>query len=115
MNADLAPGVLRDHPEGCSLAIRVQPGARKTAISGLYGEGTKHMLKITLRALPIEGRANEALTTYLVDLLSVPRSAVVIAHGQSGRSKTVILRGITVALAQAKLQTALCGLNQGSI
>jgi hypothetical protein len=51
---------LRDHPDGCTLMIRVQPGAKKTAITGIYGQGEHAALKIAVQAPPIEGRANEA-------------------------------------------------------
>ena len=38
--------------------MRAQPGAKKTAIVGVYGEGAAAQLKIAVQAPPIEGRAN---------------------------------------------------------
>jgi uncharacterized protein len=98
---------LRDHPDGCSLAVRVQPGAKRTAIAGIHGEGADSRLKIALRAPPIEGRANDALVDFLAETFSVPRSAVTIAQGQTGRSKLVILRGIEVDVARSRIQSRL--------
>lgn len=84
---------LRDHAEGCTLMVRVQPGAKKTAITGVYGEGEQAALKIAVQAQPVEGRANDALIAFLAGQLGIHRSAISIAHGQSGRSKLVMLRG----------------------
>ena len=46
---------------GVTLAVRAQPGAKKTAITGVYGEGAAAQLKIAVHAPPVEGRANAAL------------------------------------------------------
>jgi uncharacterized protein len=98
---------LRDHPDGCSLAVRAQPGARRNAILGMYGEAAEAQLKIALKAPPIEGRANEALIAFLAEFFGLARSAVSITHGQSGRSKLVILRALKTANAQARIRAAL--------
>ena len=37
--------MLRATPDGVTLAVRVQPGAKKTAIIGIYGEGATAQLK----------------------------------------------------------------------
>ena len=96
---------IRDHPGGCTLAVRVQPGAKKTAITGVYGEGEQARLKVALQAPPIDGRANEALIVFLAEMFGLPRSAVTISHGQTGRSKLVSLQGISIAEAQSRLQS----------
>jgi uncharacterized protein (TIGR00251 family) len=98
---------LRDHPEGCSLAVRVQPGARQTAIVGIYGEAAESQLKIALKAPPTEGRANEALIEFLADFFGLPRSSVSIAHGQTSRSKLAILRTVQAAEINARIRAML--------
>jgi uncharacterized protein (TIGR00251 family) len=103
----MSGGFLCDAPGGCTLAVRVQPGAKKTALTGIYGEGAEARLKIALQASPVEGRANEALVTFFAELFGLPRAAVAIAHGQTGRSKLVILHGRTAATAQAKVEAVL--------
>ncbi|WP_263351437.1 DUF167 domain-containing protein [Acidicapsa acidisoli] len=107
MSDDTATSFLRDHPDGCSLAIRVQPGAKRTAIAGIHGEGADSRLKIALQAPPIEGRANEALVDFLAEIFSVARSAVIVAYGQTGRSKLVVLRGIALNVARSRIQSLL--------
>lgn len=92
--------MLRLTREGVTLAVRAQPGARRTAIAGIYGEGPAAQLKIAVQAPPIEGRANEALIAYLAMTFDLPRSAVVLVSGESSRSKVFLLRGVTAAAAQ---------------
>jgi uncharacterized protein len=88
---------LREHPEGCSLAVRVQPGAKRTGITGLYGQNSRLHLNIALQAPPVEGRANEALVAYLAKLLAMPRSKIRIIHGERYRFKLVLLDGVALA------------------
>jgi len=94
---------LRERPDGCSLAVRVQPGAKRTVILGVYEDSEQPQLKIALKAPPIDGRANEALIAFLAETLNLPRTAISIAHGETSRSKLVLLTGISKSEAQSKL------------
>jgi hypothetical protein len=89
---------------GVTLAVRAQPGAKKTAIVGLYGEGATAQLKIAVQAPPIEGRANVALVVFLAEFFSVPKNSVELIGGELSRSKVFLLRGVTERNAQALLQ-----------
>jgi len=88
---------------GVTLAVRAQPGAKKTAIAGIYGEGAAAQLKIAVHAPPIEGRANAALIEFLAEKFSIPKSAVELVSGESSRSKVFRLRGVTLAQANSIL------------
>ena len=77
-----------------TLAVRAQPGAKKTAIVGVYGEGEAAQLKIAVQAPPVEGRANEALIAFLVELFGVPKRSVEIVSGDLSRSKVFLIRGV---------------------
>jgi uncharacterized protein (TIGR00251 family) len=94
---------LRETAEGVTIAVRAQPGAKKTAIAGVYGEGASAQLKIAVHAPPIEGRANEALIAFLAGVFSVPRRDVTLLSGETNRSKVFLLRGITVERARSVL------------
>jgi hypothetical protein len=89
-----------------TLAVRAQPGARKTAIVGVYGEGESAQLKIAVQAPPVEGRANEALIAFLAKTFDLPKSSVELVTGALSRSKVFLLRGLTLAQAQKLLATA---------
>jgi uncharacterized protein (TIGR00251 family) len=107
MSINQVANTLRDHPNGCTLAVRIQPGAKKTAITGIYGEGDSAALKVAVQAPPIEGRANDSLVAFFAELFGLPRSAVVISHGKASRSKLVALQGMTAVESQAKLRATL--------
>jgi uncharacterized protein YggU (UPF0235/DUF167 family) len=95
--------MLRAVAGGVTLAVRAQAGRRKTAITGVYGQGAAAQLKIAVAALPIEGRANDALIALLASATSLPKSAVKLVRGASTQSKVFLLRGITVQQAAAML------------
>jgi uncharacterized protein len=88
---------IRDSSEGASFAVRVHPRAKKTAITGVFGEGPDAALKVALSAPPVDGRANEALIEFFADLFRVPRSAVSVVSGAQSRSKVLRVAGRTAA------------------
>jgi uncharacterized protein (TIGR00251 family) len=95
--------MLRAASAGVTLAVRAQPGAKKTAIGGIYGEGATAQLKIAVQAPPLEGRANEALTAFLAKTFDLPKSGIKLASGELSRNKVFLLEGITLARANAAL------------
>jgi uncharacterized protein (TIGR00251 family) len=95
--------MIRAHPEGCTLAVRAQPGARKTAILGVYGEGSEAALKIAVQAPPVEGKANEALIAFLAKIFGIPKSSVEIHAGESSRSKLFLLKGVSHSVVHATI------------
>jgi hypothetical protein len=95
--------MLRAAADSVTLAVRAQPGAKKTAIVGIYGEGTRAQLKVAVHAPPLDGRANEALIAFLAETFGLPKSAVALVSGELSRNKIFLLRGMTTALATAAL------------
>jgi uncharacterized protein (TIGR00251 family) len=85
--------------EGIRLRIVVQPRAGQTGIVGEHGGA----LKIRVAAPPVDGAANDALVRWLAERLHVPRSAVTIGSGGSGRSKVILVTGIDPDQAAARL------------
>jgi uncharacterized protein len=96
--------MLRVAGDGVTLAVRAQPGAKKTAIAGIYGDGDAAQLKIAVQAPPIDGRANAALIAFLAQTFSLPKSSIVLVAGESSRSKVFRLTGITAVEAEEKLR-----------
>lgn len=65
------------------LAVRVQPGAKRSAVTGRHGD----RLKIAVQAPPVDGKANEALCAFVASWLDVPRRSVVVGAGETSRDK----------------------------
>jgi uncharacterized protein (TIGR00251 family) len=87
------------HPDGATLAVRAQPGARKNAILGEHSGA----LKVAVTAPPEDGRANEALVEVLKDWLGVKRSQVELLSGRTNRNKVFLIRGVTAAELTARV------------
>lgn len=86
---------------GVRFAVHVQPRASRTELVGVHGGA----LRVRLQAVPVDGRANEALVEYLASRLGVPRRAVQVAIGQASRRKVVDVEGIAVPDVQQLLAT----------
>jgi uncharacterized protein (TIGR00251 family) len=95
--------MIRETAAGVTLAVRAQPGAKKTGITGTYGEGAAAQLKIAVQSPPIEGRANQALIAFLAEMFSLPKSAIELTSGASSRSKVFLLRGVAMERVKEKL------------
>jgi uncharacterized protein (TIGR00251 family) len=95
--------MLRATEAGVTLAVRAQPGAKKTAITGVYGEGPSAQLKVAVQSPPIEGRANSALIAFISELLAIRRSQVEIVSGELSRNKVFLLHGVTAEKASELL------------
>jgi uncharacterized protein (TIGR00251 family) len=95
--------MLRATAEGVTLAVRAQPGAKRTAITGIYGDGVAAQLKVAVHAPPLDGRANQALIAFLAEIFSVAKGAVELCSGELSRSKVFLIRGVTLAQANAGL------------
>ena len=95
--------MIRETAAGITLAVRAQPGAKKTAIVGVYGERASAQLKIAVHAPPVEGRANQALVEFLAELFSVPRGRVELISGELSRSKVFLIRSMTKTAADSLL------------
>ena len=97
--------MLRSMQGGVTLAVRALPGAKKkTAILGVYCEGEKARLKIAVQAPAVEGRANSALIEFLADKFDVPKSYIELVSGELSRSKVFLLKGVSLAQAEAKIE-----------
>ncbi|MFA7468893.1 MAG: DUF167 domain-containing protein [Desulfotomaculaceae bacterium] len=91
---------IREDLSGVSIRVRVQPRASKNQLAGEL-DGA---LKVRLAAPPVDGAANRACCEFIAGLLGVAKTRVEIAHGHTGRNKTVRVAGITAAEARDRLK-----------
>ena len=86
------------------LALRVQPGAKRTALLGRMPSGE---WKVAVSAPPLDGRANDAVVELVSGLLGVRRSQVTLVRGATSRSKVVDVEGMSAEAAEARLAKVL--------
>jgi hypothetical protein len=88
---------------GFRLRVRLTP---KASVDRLDGPGSDAagalFLRARVRAVPEKGAANTALEALLAKALGVPKSAVRVDKGATGRLKIVAVRGGSDVLARAK-------------
>ena len=84
----------RREADGVTLFVRLTPKSSKDAIEGVEatGDGREH-LKVRVRAVPEEGKANAALVKLLGKWLDVPQRSITIIAGPASRLKQIRLEG----------------------
>jgi uncharacterized protein len=86
------------------LAVKLTPGAASDRIDGWDADAEgRPVLKVRVRARPIEGEANEALVRLLAKALGLPRSAVAIQRGGQSRTKILVIEGLSDDEAKVRL------------
>lgn len=91
--------MFQESKEGVTFKVKVIPRAKRDEVVG----ADQDVLKIRLKAPPVEGRANEALCKFLAKTLGVARGQVGIVRGETARHKVVRVRGVGVELVRKKL------------
>ena len=92
---------IRDTATGVTFAVKVQPRARKNAITGEAGD----VLKLSLTAPPVDGRANAACIEFFANLLDVARSSITIASGETSRNKVIRVAGLSAEEVRRRIET----------
>jgi len=83
------------------IIVRVQPSAKMDEFVGMMDN---HVLKIKIKAKPIEGNANSALVDFLSQILDINKRDLEIVAGKSSRLKTIRISGIEKRELDLRLQ-----------
>jgi hypothetical protein len=75
-----------------SLMIRLQPRAKRNAIV----EERDGVLRVSVAAAPVDGRANAALCKLIAKRAGVARSRVSVVRGERSREKVVQVEGMAL-------------------
>ncbi|MDQ8030018.1 MAG: DUF167 domain-containing protein, partial [Brevundimonas sp.] len=79
-----------------TLPIRLTPGASSDRIDGWdVDPDGRPILKVRVRARPIEGEANAALLKLIAKTLNLPKSAVSLERGGQSRVKRIAVDGLS--------------------
>jgi uncharacterized protein (TIGR00251 family) len=76
--------------DGVIVVVKVCPRAGKTDVAGLDPE----WIRIRIQAPPVDGKANAELIAYFSKRFDLPKRAVEILTGETGRLKRVRLYGV---------------------
>jgi uncharacterized protein (TIGR00251 family) len=76
---------------GVTFDIAVKPRSSREKVGPVQCD----RLVVAVNAPPVDGKANEAVVRVLAEAFRVPRSAVTILRGETGRKKTIRIAGIT--------------------
>jgi hypothetical protein len=82
--------------------LRVQPRASRDAIV-MEPDGR---IRVALTSPPIAGRANKALVSLLSDVLGASKSSISVVSGETSRSKSVSIKGISASRVRERLARA---------
>jgi len=86
------------------LAVKLTPGASADRLDGWdVDAGGRPVLKVRVRARPVEGEANEALVKFLARALGVAKSAVSVQRGGQSRSKILEIVGLSEDEVKSRL------------
>lgn len=91
---------LKETARGVSFVVKVQPRARRNAITGTVGDA----IKLALTAPPVEGKANQAVIDFFAEFFDIPRSSITIASGKTQRLKVILVSGIDAGHLRRRLK-----------
>jgi uncharacterized protein (TIGR00251 family) len=93
----------RPYKSGTLLHLRVVPNASRDGVEGCV-EG---MLRLKLRAQPVEGAANAACIRYLSKVFGLPKSRLEIVRGEKSREKWVWFKEVDQSVLNQQLDKIL--------
>ncbi|MBN4065002.1 DUF167 domain-containing protein [Dehalococcoides mccartyi] len=74
------------------ITVRLQPRASRDEVVGFNEQG---VLRVRVKAPPVDGAANLALVQLLAKTLGVPKANVSLITGATSRNKIVEISGLT--------------------
>jgi uncharacterized protein (TIGR00251 family) len=105
MSGEARPWTARE--KGVVLQVRLTPKSSRDALEGVevLSDGAC-VLKARVRAVPEDGKANDALVALTSKTLKIPSSRVKITSGATSRHKSLFLEGDAAEIF-ARLETLL--------
>lgn len=92
-------------PQGAVFSVKVQAGARRTAVAGCWNRA----LKLQIAAPAADGAANNACIAFLAEILKIGRRDLKIIRGEFSPHKVIRVSG----LAADQVRERLAGFGKG--
>ena len=80
-----------DSTANCTLSLRVTPNASRDELLGWDEAGS---LRVKVRAVPEDGKANKAVITLLAKTLGIRKDQIKLLSGEKSRNKVLSIIGI---------------------
>lgn len=90
----------RSLADGLSVAVRVQPGARKPGVGGITESAGGPRLRIAVTEAAENGRANRAVCSALAEAIGVAPSRIEVTAGAASRLKRLRVEGDPAMLCE---------------
>lgn len=68
----------------------MQPNAKLSEVVGMHGDS----VKIKIKALPVDGEANQEVVRFLAELCEVAKRDVIILNGETNRHKLIEIHSV---------------------
>ncbi len=83
------------------LTVRLTPKASSEGVDGWDTDDKgRPVLKVRVRAAPVDGKANAALIALMAKALDVPKSRITLVAGDTARLKTLEVEGVDAVALQ---------------
>jgi uncharacterized protein (TIGR00251 family) len=99
---------IRETGDGALLELRVSPGSKSDAITGVLDD----RLKVSVRTAPEKGKANRAVCKLLAGALRCRATDLEILRGLGSRSKTLLVRGLGESELRDRVRALLLPLEE---
>lgn len=94
--------MFKETKEGVEISLYIQPGASKSEVIGEHNG----LLKIKIKAPPVEGKANAEVIEFLSKTLNIPKRQIEFLKGEKSRDKKVLVIGLTILQIQSAFKIA---------
>ncbi len=94
---------LIESKEGVIIKLHIQPKASREKFCGIYGD----RLKLSVKAPPVDGKANEAIIKFLSKFLKVPKSNIILKSGANSKQKNFLLLNTSLNELQKKFSNLI--------
>jgi uncharacterized protein YggU (UPF0235/DUF167 family) len=95
---------------GLRLRVRAAPKSARDGVDGIEETPDGPALKVRVRAVAEDGRANKAVALVVAEWLGIPKSRVEVSAGAKSRLKTLVVAGEAAEL-ERRLNERLAALS----
>jgi uncharacterized protein (TIGR00251 family) len=89
-----------DGKSGAAIAVRVTPKSSRNEITEITNDGT---IRVRLTSSSHENQINQALISFLSEILAIKPSEIEIVAGQTGKDKLITILNLSSSSVQERI------------